>query len=308
MSTLAELIKADFAPNSAGLFANLPMATYQGAPGLSKSKLDTLARSPLDFIREQNGVLKRETTEAMELGTIYHSGLFEGKRGYHVKPETYGPDAKKWSGNATECKEWIAAHADQPVLSACHAREIEGNLGYIRLHPLAAQILAKPGAVAELSMFARYEGPGFMLKGRADWIWQDADSGDVCICDLKTTTDATSRGFSRDILARRYHVQAAMYRLILRRLGFENVRWYFIALEKGNAPKCNVRQLAAQAMDEGERRLDDALAIYQRCREANAWPEFHNAEATINFIDLPDFVYGDVEVLSGMTSTTEGAQ
>ena len=93
MSTLANMISA-FEPNKVGLFAGLAMDTYQAAPGLSKSKLDTLARSPLDYIRQQNGTLQRETTEAMELGTIYHSGLFEGRRGYHVKPETYGPDAK----------------------------------------------------------------------------------------------------------------------------------------------------------------------------------------------------------------------
>ena len=61
-------------------------------------------------------------------------------------------------------------------------------------------------------------------------------------------------------------------------------------------------------MDEGERQLDDALDLFKRCREAAAWPEFHDSEPAINFIDLPEFVYGDVEVLSGMTATAEGAQ
>jgi ATP-dependent exoDNAse (exonuclease V) beta subunit len=301
---LAGAIRHEFAPNSTGLFASLSMEQYQAAPGLSKSRSDTLAVSPLDYLREITGVKKREKTEAMELGTIYHSAIFENRAQYHVRPNTYGADGKKWSGNATECKAWVIAHSDLPILTEYEEAEVRANVEYVRKHPLASLILAKP-AVAELSMFARWEGAGYMLKGRADWIWQDAETGDVCVADLKTTQDASSRVFSRDILNRRYHVQAAMYRYILQRLGFETVRFYFIALEKGSAPKCNVRQLTAQAMDEGERRLFEALELYQQCRIAGKWPEFHDSQDSINFIDLPDFVYGDVDTLGGMTAATE---
>lgn len=292
-----------FKPDTPGAFSGLTMAEYQSAPGLSKSKCDTLTRSPLDFSRMLDGTLKRTSIDALETGTTYHAGLFEKRADYYTQPETYGPDAKKWNGNATECKAWLAAHADKAIFTLREAAAITAGIAYIAAHPLAAQILGKTGAVAEVSLFAREETNGFVIKGRADWLWVD-ENGCVCVADLKTTTDATTRGFSRDILARRYHVQAAFYRYILRRLGCDDFKWFFIAFEKGPAPKCNVRQLAAQAMDEGERQLERDFALYWQCRIANHWPEFHDSEPAINFIDLPDFVYGDVSTLAGMTPAT----
>ncbi len=56
----------DFEHNPTGIFADVPMDTYQAAPGLSKSRADTLHRSPLDFNRK----LDNEVTAAMQRGTV----------------------------------------------------------------------------------------------------------------------------------------------------------------------------------------------------------------------------------------------
>ncbi len=308
-------INDSFAPDTVGIFAGLPMAQYQAAHGLSKSRIDVLMRSPLDFSRIAAGTLKRETTEALEIGTVYHSALFEDKHDYVIRPDTYeAPESAKkdaplilkpWNGNSTTCKLWLASNAGKTILSRAEQSEIARDIAYIRKHRHAAPILARPGR-AELSFFAREEKRGFMLKGRADWLWLNPD-GTVGIADLKTTIDATTRKFSREILERRYHVQAAQYRYILRRLGYELSEWAFIAFEKGGAPKCNVRRLSPQAIDKGEDELNEAFDLYYKCRLGDEWPDYHDTEENTGFIDLPDFAYSDAESLTGMTEAAEVA-
>jgi hypothetical protein len=294
---------ADYTPDARGMFAGIPMQGYQLIPALSASGLLTLSRSPLDYLRQRSGELIREPSDAMELGTVYHALTFENRRDYYTRPDTYmGPEsakkdaqmiAKKWNANATACSAWLEEHSDLPVYSSERSAEIEAGVNYIQRHPLAGPILAQSG-MCEVSIFSRAETFGFPIKGRPDKIW--FDSGKVFVADLKTINDATTHSCSKTILARRYHVQAAMYRYIIQRLGFEHGGHSLIFFEEGASPKCNVRQLATQAIDHGESELNDGFDLYNRCRVHSDWPEWTDCEAGVGFIDLPDFVYGDVEI------------
>lgn len=275
------------------MFFDIPMEIYQSANGISKSALDRFAASPLDYMRWRRGELEFESTEAMRLGTAFHSALFENREDYVVKPADY-------DGRTKAGKEWLAANASKTIVS----RDFVAALEYFRRHPLVAEILAKPGARPEVSIFARDENYGHLLKGRCDWLWFD-QGGNVWVADLKTTQDASTRAFSREIHQRRYHVQAAMYRYILAQLGHELGGFVFIAAEKGDAPKCNVRKLSTQALAVGTKTLIDEIHRLHNCRIAGEWPEFSDSETGIGYIDLPEWVYGDVDALEGMTAATE---
>jgi hypothetical protein len=292
---------ADYTQDARGMFAGIPMEQYQAVPALSASGCATLNRSPLDFLRQRNGELRREPSEAMELGTVYHAGLFEGRRDYYIQPDTYpAPESAKkdapiiqkpWNNNAAYCKAWALPFSDKPIYSSERAAEIEAGIDYVRRHPQAAQLLAKDG-MCEVSIFARQDKWGHALKGRPDKIW--FEDGKVFVADLKTTNDASTREISRTILHRRYHVQAAMYRYLLAQLGFEHGGHTLIFFEPGNAPKCNVRHLCDAAIDMGEEQLTRDLELYHCCRIASDWPEWADAEGdNIGYIDLPEYVYGE---------------
>jgi hypothetical protein len=174
---------------------------YRSQPGTTQSDLNLFAESPLLF-----SIRQKEETRAMQLGTILHGLALEARTGFHVKPLTYGPENKPWNGNANECKAWLAAHCDLPVLSVDEAVEVRVAASYVRQHETCAHWLQQ--GHAEVSVFTSWG------KGRLDYV---ADRGDyIDVIDLKACADARHRKFSGTIMERGYHIQAAWYRRLIR--------------------------------------------------------------------------------------------
>lgn len=303
MSLLEIKPAAAYADGQTGAFADLRFDAYRAADAINKSGLDTLRDNPRRFNLERRGVIQRTATAAMQYGTILHEMILFGRRDFHIQPETYGPDAKPWSGNAKECRQWKIEHDDQPILTLAQSDQAEIEALCVRENADAAKLLR--GNLSELSIFARAEGTGHMLKARLDHYGED-QSGPYFV-DIKTTIDASTSALSREIHQRRYHVQFALYRLILRRLGLDDCRVYIIALEKGDLPRCNVRLIAGEALDLGESQLESDLALYRQFRRADWWPDFSDEEPDrfdIKAINLPDYVLARSEALTGMTPVT----
>lgn len=284
--------------NTEGIFENIPAEAYRAAPGESNSEIGLLAVSPLEYHRIKTGQITREVTDAMERGTVMHASILEARREFHVRPETYGPDAKPWHHAAKECKAWMEAHSDKPVLTSAQAIKITQAEEYVRSHLLAGPLVC--GGVSEVSIFARDHESGLLLKGRCDKLHRCDDYWTVV--DLKTTQDASTVAFVRSIQTYRYHVQAAMYRRILLANGAPFVRFFFVALQMDELPLVNVRELNPRAMDLGDEVLDADLAFLKECRANNRWPEWRDSNpAGVGIIDLPERCYPEPE-LTGMTA------
>lgn len=289
-------------PNKLGMFAGLPMDSYQRAPGFSKSGSDVLRRSPLDYLKQfVERTETRDATPAMEYGTLTHSLLFDGQGNFHERPDTYlGSESPKkgaltiekpWNANSNTCKAWLAAHSDKPVLSREEAEDLTRFCYHIRHHRHARQLLQKVQHV-EVSMFAREKTYGKIIKCRADSLW--TEDGRIYFADLKTTKDASTQAISRTILDRRYHVQAAMHKLIVELLGqYEWGGFYLIFAEDGKSPKCNVRKLADQAIELGRVELKEDIDLLAQCTRSNDWPEWADSEEHICSVDLPEWMYSD---------------
>lgn len=264
-----------------GLWSGVPMGIYHGTPHLSSSLLRTLMRSPLEYRRAIDGAGK-ETTSAMEYGTVAHAAILENKfDAFHIRPETYA-DGKAWNGNANECKAWMDAHKDKPVLSLKQVQELSEAANYVHTHPKAGKLLR--GGFVEVSAFAANQ------KARCDYLKIDGES--ATIVDLKTCTDASTAAFGKEILNRGYHIQFAWYRRVLRNLSFKHFQFYFIALQKGR-PMVNVWMLHPAAMDTVEKEVDDALLTLARCKADGIWPEWADYDGTneIGIIDIPEWAY-----------------
>lgn len=294
----------DFKPGERGAFLGLPMETYLNAPGANRSLLATVADRPSHHSKDWPG------SAAQEWGTLFNDLLFFGTRNYYVQPETYEstpkatkanpfpePEIKPWSGNATVCKEWVAAHKDKPVIPATgsHSEDwLNKALAVCQANARVQKLLAD--AQFEVTMFGggpeEYKWP--LAKCRPDIVKVLPDR--VVFGDLKTTIDANTQGFARHILKYGYHKQAAHCRQILNNLAKDTpLEYYFIILEKGEDPRVQVRRLAARAMDLGDLALDDEWKIYQRCKLANHWPDFADEPEPhhVGEIDVPDYLYPD---------------
>ncbi len=218
----------------------------------------------------------------MSFGTCQHSAVFESRFDFHIQPETYGPDKKKWSGNAAECKQWLAEHSDKPVLSNNAVRQLVDASDYIRKHPKAGKLIQ--GGHAEVSFIAHG------IKARCDYVKIDGEFADVV--DLKTCQDASTAEFGKEILNRGYHIQAAWYRRVLAALGITLRDFYFIALQKGQLPLVNTRPLSRAALDLGDMECERAVMLLSQCEANNHWPEWAEDESEITPVfDLPEYAY-----------------
>lgn len=281
---------------------NVPFADYQRSPGLSNSQLTRLAESPLAFSIEQLTGAPAPTS-AMQTGQALHSLFLEQRRDFVIRPETYGPDQKKWNGNATECKAWLAAHANQLVLSRRDADSLTDAAGIIRDHPHVRALGLFDGSWRyEVSAWARCPKAATLLRGRFDAVRLCDQTKTARVADLKSTNDASTRAFSRTILQRRYHVQAAMYRRLLALNGYALTQYTLIPVDLSGPVLVNVRHLMPEAIDAGDTQLQKDVELFLHCRAHDSWPDYADCDPEQpGYIDLPSWVYGDTDTLTGMT-------
>lgn len=177
---------------------------YHDHPAISKSKLDSIAQSPLHYWSrwcDPNRV-QPAPSAAMEFGTAVHTAILEPDR--FASEYRQAPDVARTTkaGKA----EWESAAADgHQLLKKDDWLSIAAIQQAIRQHPMSSRVLSASG-VAESSLFATCPRTGLQLKCRPDYF---TDSG--WLVDLKTTRDASLRGFQKSVASFRYHVQAAHY-------------------------------------------------------------------------------------------------
>lgn len=244
----------------------LTNAEYHAHPAVSKSGLDQVRRSPLHF---WNRYLNPDRvieppTPAMVIGSALHARVLEPHLyddEYIVAPEGIDRRTKegklRWADFEAECE-------GRTILKAEDAAQIEAMAKAVHQHPAARTILRMQG-LSEQSYFWTDSETGENCKCRPDW--HSADRR--LIADVKTTEDASPRGFARSVIKYRYHVQAAFYRE-----GLSAEQFVFIAVEKKAPFACAVYATPDKLMTRG---LDEAMADLRRiatCRSENVWPAY----------------------------------
>ena len=280
-------LKRKFTPNTAGAFESLPFDEYRAAPGLSKSMLNVFRECPAKYKAQLDGKITAKATRAMEYGTILHAAILEGLFDYHVRPEILND--KPWHGARTDCKEWLAARSDMPVLSADQDDEIRLVARHVRKHPLAWPLLK--GSRREVSLFGEYGGR--LVKGRVD-----ALNPSGWICDIKKVADASTHALSRAVFNFGHHIQAALYWKLCALNGIKCDGFYFIAIElgatTGDQPLLNVRRLSSEAMEAGNFELEKMLVELRECEQSGIWPDYSGRE--LGEVSVPGYALPEMEL------------
>lgn len=304
--------RTTFEPGEICIVENLPYETYRAAKGIAGSDLDVLMKSPAEF---KLGI-RTEASPEMDFGTLFHSLLLTGRADYHVKPETYDADGvqKKWNGNANVCKEWLAAHQDKPIIPALgnHSAALLATMvTKVKAHPIANQLISR--GVPEVSIFARHAECGTLCKGRIDRLIRNTEQGQpTVIVEVKTTRDASTQAFNREILKRGYYKKAAWYRMLFHQMKISPIEYWLLPVETNGQCRVNPRRLAERAFEKGEFSNDDALALYHKCKQAGHWPDFVDSPfpsdgPNIPEFDLPDYCYSvELDAIKGMTEVDDG--
>jgi hypothetical protein len=146
----------------------------------------------------------------------------------------------------------------------------------------------------EVSMYAKTE-QGLIVKGRVDRLLVTDDK--IMILDLKTTQDASFKGFQKSVANFNYDLQAAWY-LDLTRRCFGNERpieFLFCAIEKKAPFGISVYRASEQLVRSGQQKMSRACEIYLQCMALDYWPSY---DPIINDMSLPGWAVQREETTS----------
>jgi hypothetical protein len=243
-------------------------AEYHADPAISASHLHAVAVSPYHYWKRFIDPARQplEPTAAMRLGTLVHCAVLEFDELLH----RYGVCGPR---NTKAGKEQAAAMAAEGIEAVSETDMLTALSIAVAVHEHPAASLLLHSGKAEQSFWWDDKTTGLRCKCRPDWM-----TGTTLV-DLKTTADASPRGFARSVAAYRYHVQANHY---LDGVGAE--RFIFIAVEKTYPFAVGVYELDAAAMAHGEDLRRRNLATIADCRAINEWPGYSTG---IEPISLP---------------------
>lgn len=271
-------------------------AAYHAHPAVSKSHLDLIARSPLHYWAryfDPNRVTP-EPSPQMRLGTALHTHVLELSRWDEEIAVAPAMDRRTKAGKES----WAAFEADaagKTVITADDAAQVMTMGRAVMRHPAAAMLLGLPGK-AETTHMWMDAATGLECKCRPDWL---TDDGSIVV-DLKTTKDASLRGFKQSVANYRYHVQAAWYLHGLEQAtGRRPDQFIFICVESTAPFATAVYAADAEMIERGHDQAMRDLAKLSVCKAADHWPSYSDQIETLS---LPGWMTG---ATSQQQTTTE---
>jgi hypothetical protein len=262
-------------------------ADYHAHPAVSKSHLDLIARSPLHYWARyvDPARVAPEPTPQMRLGTALHTHVLELSRWDQEIAVAPGDINRRTKEGKEQWAAFEASAAGKTVITADDAETVMAMGRSIMRHPGAAMLLGLAGKAETTHMWtdATY---GIECKCRPDWL---TDDGSIMV-DLKTTRDASPRGFRQSIASFRYWVQAGWYMHgVQAATGKRPDQFIFVCVESTAPYACAVYAADAEMIERGHEQAMRDLGKLAVCRAADSWPSYSDQIETIS---LPGWMTG----------------
>lgn len=186
-----------------GYYRDLSNEAYHKGPGISKSQLDLIHKSPALFQWSKQAPEDEEKKSALNIGDAVHAILLEPHRfgdEYVIAPEC---DRRTKAGKQ-QYEEFEASITSQTVLTADEGRKVQLIRESVMAHPHARWLVEAEGD-AEASIYWNERSTGLLARCRPDKTIPSLG----WIADVKTTADMDK--FARSVYDYRYHVQDPFY-------------------------------------------------------------------------------------------------
>lgn len=265
-----------------GVIHGIDINVYHQSPGISKTGLDRISRSPAHFYAltlDPNRPPEKDRAGQLE-GQLAHCAILEpdefDKR-YVVGPE--GTRATKaWKEfEASLPAGVIGIKADQREVALRQAESV-------RKLPDIAEALAQ--GVAESSAFWHDPETGVLCRCRPDW-QQNVGDKHALLLDVKTYSDARPTEFARQAARKRYDVQAAYYSDGYGHASGRSVLGFiFVAVETEYPYAASAVMLDEMSIESGRTKYRRDLNTYAHCLKTGEWP---GHGAVIHQVSLPQW-------------------
>jgi len=252
-------------------------AEYHARPELSSSLAQLIiTQSPLHAwtaSRALNPNYVSEEKEAFDIGSAAHALLLEGQdRMVVIQADSYRTKDAQMQRDAAraEGRHPVLAHKYQDVL---------------KMRDVAVRAIAECEDLNGLVLSAGraehvvlWNDGGVACRARPDWM------RDALVLDYKSTTDATPRGFARQIARMGYHYQAEFYSRGIEKLIGQRPTFVFLAQEVEAPYACTFHACDGTLRTIAESDVTAAIKTWGACLAANRFPAYdhrviHWAEA-----------------------------
>jgi len=230
---------------------------------IGKTGLMVFARSPAHYYAEFLDPERERTpsTPTQLFGTLVHSLILEPdtfEARYAIVPEEMNKRKKEWEIFQNE-------HVGKTLVSGEDYKRAKGMQAAVYRNKNAAALLKN--GVAEKDIFAHDPETGSLIKIRPDYYIRNAG----IILDIKTTIDARTEAFQRDVYKFKYHVQDALYRDVADWAGYLVEKFIFIAVEKEPPYGVALYELQPTAIEMGRNTYREPLNRYAECVKNDMW-------------------------------------
>jgi len=281
----------------------LTIEQYHGGPGISKSGLDDISRSPAHYYAlhlDPRRPPEKERAGQLE-GNLAHCAVLEPgefTRRYITLPPDAPPrptdamrNAKAPSESSVARVAWWdafgAAAAGKQIISSEQYEVAMRQAESIRRLPeiSAALAIGEP----EASVYWTDPDTGVLCRCRPDWAHPVGETG-VILIDVKTFSSASPEEFRRQVARKRYHVQDAWYRDGYQvASGREVLAFIFATVETEWPYAASALCIDADGVQQGRRDYRRDVNRYAKCMGANEWPGYEG----IAEVSLPRWALED---------------
>ena len=253
----------------------MPNKEYHSLDARSSTDLRNILKSEELFMSKLNEII--EPTKAMQQGTALHTYFLEREK-FKDEVSVKSSDIKLTTKAG---KEWVAEQKDKIIIDE----------EFFNIFPIIeekidnkASDIFRIGGLTEASFFWK-DKYDIDCKCRPDYISSDFSY----MIDLKTTADASPRGFKSSVIKFNYAVQAQFYlRGIEKSTNQKPSKFYFIAIEKTKPYHVEVYDLDETWLSISDKDIDEALYRIDSLRSRNYKANGYSTECTT--LHPPDYL------------------
>ena len=253
----------------------MPIADYLALPALGSHTIAAALRSAAHARQAMVPEPDAGKSPALLFGAALHCAVLEPDR-FDAQYAVFDGDLR-----TKDAKErWVyLEECGKTIIRRAQYDELIPLAAAIRSHP-TVQELWREGGVTEHVVL--WDHDGMPMKCRPDW-WHPNRG---VVLDIKTTTDASERAFSRACAAYGYHIQAHHYLT-----GTDAERFIHIACEKEPPYAVAVYELDALSLAVGGEQWRRGIEVIREAQVSGRWTGYPEG---VQQLSLPAWMLNDL--------------